>query len=56
MNENLSYQETLDQLLEYRKLVARMEDEVTKKENEKQSIIKVYQTKDYYRRKAKYGK
>ena len=43
MNENLSYQETLDQLLEYRKLVARMEDEVTKKENEKQSIIQVYQ-------------
>ena len=48
MNENLSYQETLDQLLEYRKLVARMEDEVTKKENEKQSIIQVYQDMKVY--------
>lgn len=53
MNENFSYQETLDQLLEYRKLVARLEDEVTKKENEKQSIIQVYQDMKFLYEKSR---
>ena len=38
--EPSNYQETLDQLLEFKKLVFKLENELNKKENEKNEYMK----------------
>ena len=47
-----SYKETLDQLLEFKKLAYHLEKEVNKKENERQRFIQLYNDLKYLHQKV----